>query len=241
MTTLINAPEGAAVKVARIGPAPEFIDKLRELGINQGAILTILKKQHKRWLYPGLLRINVNGEVCAISEPLAEMVLVEKDGKAVRLTELICGGKGKVFSEHGRVDEREILSKIGIGLDAVIEVIGQFPNDILVFDVGGQERKLSPNVATQIWISLDGKEIQLNYLPPSMLCEIVDTVSDGPGRQALHDIGFIEGQPVELKRHERVPVDQNVEDCALFLEFEGSPIRLKLELARQVWVEELQN
>jgi len=241
MTILKNAVEGAKVKVKKIGEAPWIRHQLNELGIYQGVVLKILEVQHKRWLYPGLLRIKVNDRIGVISQHLAEKVVVEKNGEIVRLANLYYGEKRTIFAEYGKLEEKELLSKIGIKAGAVIEVIGQLPDDLLVFDIEEEEKKLSPNVATQIWVSLNGMEVQLNYLPQNILSEIVDIVSNEPARQALYDSGFVKGKCIKLKQHEKIPVNQNIEECSLFIEHEGSLIRLNLELAKQVWVEKVLN
>lgn len=240
-TTLTNALEGAKVKVKKIGENPEIRYELRELGIKQGDVLKILEDHHKRCFYSGLYRIKVNGKVGVLSQHLAQKVLVMKNSEVVHLADLCQGEKSKVFAYHGELEERVLLREMGIKSGVFIEIIGHFPDDLLVFDVEGEEEKLSSGLATKIWVILRGKKIQINYLPQGVLSKIVNIVSCGRALQAFTDMGFIVGQFVKLKRHEEIPFDEGVDKHALFVEKNGSSIRLGLDLANQVWVEEVLN
>jgi hypothetical protein len=64
-------------------------------------------------------------------------------------------------------------------------------------------------------------------------------VSYGRALQAFTVKGFIVGRYVKLKRHESIPIDEGTDKRAVLVEKKGSSVRLDLDLAEQVWVEEI--
>ncbi|MFQ5864674.1 MAG: FeoA family protein [bacterium] len=238
-TRLKDALGGARVVVTKIGEDPEIRYKLNELGIKHGEILTILKDQPENWLWSGIFRIKINGKMGVLEQHMAELVMVEKDGKMVCILDLRQGEMGKVIEVQGELEEKALLMEMGIKPGASIEVIGQFPYDILIFEIEGEEKKLSPSLATKIWVTLKGKKVQSNYLPQHVLSKILKIVGDAQTLTTLTNMGFVEGQYVKLKRREEITYDLGICKNVLFIELHGLPVRLGLDLAEQVWVEEV--
>jgi Fe2+ transport system protein FeoA len=238
-TRLTDALEGARVRVKKIGQDPEIRYKLGEIGIKHGEILKVLKEQTQQWFWSGIFRIKINDKLGVLEQRLSELIVVEKNGNKVRLLDLRQGEMAKVIAVEGELEEKALLREMGIRAGASVEIIGQFPHNILVFEIEGEEKKLSQNLATKIWVTLKGKKVQSNYLPQHVLSKILKIVGNEQTVTALANLGFVKGQFVKLKRHEEIPHDLGFHTDALFVELHGSPVRLGLELAGQVWVETL--
>jgi Fe2+ transport system protein FeoA len=110
VTQLTNVLEGARVRVKQIEKDPKIRYELSKLGIEHGEILRILKGQSHQWLWSGIFRIKINGDVGVIEQHTAKLVIVEKDGRRSRLIDSYQGESGKVILDGKMLPLRKMVS-----------------------------------------------------------------------------------------------------------------------------------
>jgi len=235
---LVGIPPNVKVRVVKIEDDPEVKATLGYMGITEGTVLKILESPTPTSFIPGPFEIECNGFKGIIGQGMAETVVLEKDGKRLRLKELKAGERAKVVEIQGGEDIKDTLWNLKIEVGAELEVLRHLPDDVLLVRKGDTEIQLGEGKAAKLWVRDEGELKQLNYVEPNKPVTVARIDGGNLTRNDFAQLGIQGGDQILVERSREKSIRVANVDKAVFIEVEGHDIRLGHGIANKIWVEE---
>lgn len=189
------------VMVKRIDGGQEMKKHLEVIGVREGVELQVLatEVQHEH-VGPICLKM-ADGEVI-LSQGMADMVYVEKEGEMISLLQLEKGSKGVVKNIEAGKDFRAWMDELGIKEGTKVEFLRHVADDTLVFKAEGEEIKIGEGEASKILVEAEGKKFQATYIKEGNEAIIAKFMGGIKYRHKLEKLELEQGMGIILFRKE---------------------------------------
>ncbi|KAB3542996.1 MAG: ferrous iron transport protein A [ANME-2 cluster archaeon] len=202
MRSLKDVEPETTVVVKEITGGLDVKEHLEELGVTEGTGLEVLATEpvHVHW-GPIALRTNDQDEL-VIARGWADKIYVEKEGEITPLLVLEEGDTGTVRSIEGGKDFEGFLSEYGIVEGSELAFLRHVPDCTMVVSSGDAEMRMGEGQASKIFVTQDGKSIQLNHLKEGESSTVEKIVGGTHVKEKFEQIGLAEGSRITLLRRE---------------------------------------
>jgi len=182
MKSLKDVEPETTVVVKEITGGMDVKEHLEELGVTEGTELEVVATEpvHIHW---GPISLRTKDQ----DTPL--LVLEE-------------GDKGTVRSIEGGKDFEGFLSEYGIVEGSELTFLCHVPDCTMVFSSGGAEIRMGEGQSSKIFVTQDGKSIQLNRLKEGESSTVEKIVGGTHVKGKFEQIGLEEGSEITLLRRE---------------------------------------
>jgi Fe2+ transport system protein FeoA len=124
------------------------------------------------------------------------------EGEITPLLVLEEGDKGTIRSIEGGKDFERFLSEYGIVEGSELTFLRHVPDCTMVFSSGDAEIRMGEGQASKIFVTQDGKSIQLNHLKEGESSTVENIVGGTHVKGKFEQIGLEEGSRITLLRRE---------------------------------------
>ncbi len=202
MRSLKDVEPETTVVVKEITGGLDVKEHLEELGVTEGTGLEVLATEpvHVHW-GPIALRTKDQDEL-VIARGWADKIYVEKEGEITPLLILEEGDTGTVRSIEGGKDFEGFLSEYGIVEGSELAFLRHVPDCTMVVSSGDAEMRMGEGQASKIFVTQDGKSIQLNHLKEGESSTVEKIVGGTHVKEKFEQIGLAEGSRITLLRRE---------------------------------------
>ena len=202
MKSLKDVEAETTVVVKEITGGMDVRAHLEELGVTEGTGLEVLATEsvHVHW-GPIALRTKDQDEL-VIARGWADKIYVEKEGEITPLLVLEEGDTGTVRSIEGGKDFEGFLSEYGIVEGSELAFLRHVPDCTMVVSSGDAEMRMGEGQASKIFVTQDGKSIQLNHLKEGESSTVETIVGGTHVKGKFEQIGLEEGSEITLLRRE---------------------------------------
>ncbi len=202
MRSLKDVEPETTVVVKEITGGLDVKEHLEELGVTEGTGLEVLATEpvHVHW-GPIALRTKDQDEL-VIARGWADKIYVEKEGEITPLLILEEGDTGTVRSIEGGKDFEGFLSEYGIVEGSELAFLRHVPDCTMVVSSGDAEMRMGEGQASKIFVTQDGKSIQLNHLKEGESSTVEKIVGGTHVKEKFEQIGLAEGSRIILLRRE---------------------------------------
>ncbi|MEA1995641.1 MAG: FeoA family protein [Campylobacterota bacterium] len=187
------------VTVEKIEAGSEAKNYLKDLGIEEGAGLTVVATEPSR-VKTGPISVKIGGNDAVLGLGWADKIYIEKDTSILPILELEKGEKGIINRVECGKFLKDWFSQIGIEEKKEVEFLGHLPDDTLVFDIDDNEIKLGEGQASKFLVEYENETIQVNSLKEGNSGKISRIFSGTKFTEKLKNI--MEGKTITLVRRE---------------------------------------
>jgi len=138
-----------------------------------------------------------------VSQGWADKIFVEKEGAVLPLLRLEKGDRGVVKSIESGKDFSDWVSELGINEGNEVEFLSHIPDEILVLKLAEKEVKMGPGKISRVWVEIEGKTIQINYLEEGEKAKVSKVTGGTRHKQEMEEVGIKEGVEVTLVEREK--------------------------------------
>ncbi|MEA1893808.1 MAG: FeoA family protein [Euryarchaeota archaeon] len=204
MRSLKDVEAETTVIVKEITGGLDVKEHLGELGITEGTELEVLATEpmHVHW-GPIALGTKDHDELI-IARGWADKIYIEMDEETTPLLNLEEGDKGTVRSIEGGKDFEGFLSEYGIVEGSELTFLRHVPDCTIVVLSGGTEMRMGEGQASKIFVTQDGRSIQINHLKDGESSIVEKIVGGTHVMGKFEQIGLEEGSAITLLRKEIV-------------------------------------
>lgn len=202
MKRLTEVEPETKVVVKKIEGGSEIKASLGDLGIEEGTELTLLASEPVH-AHVGPISLRVADREVILSQGWADKILVEKEGAILPLLRLEKGDKGIVKSIEVGGGFKDWISELGISEGQEVEFLTHIPDEILVLKVDEKEIKMGPGRLSRVWVEVEGKVMQINYLEEGKKAKVSKVTGGTRHKQEMEEAGIREGAEIALVRREK--------------------------------------
>ena len=226
------------VKVTKIEGSMESNLKatLQDLGILEGVELTLLASEPIH-AHVGPISLKVADKEAIVSQGWADKIFVEKEGVTLPLLKLEKGDKGTVKSIEGGKDFENWVSELGIKEGSEVEFLAHIPHGTLVFKVGDTIIKMGQGRASKIWVEVEGKTIQINYLEEGKRAKVSKVIGGVRDEQEMIKAGIKAGAEVTLMGREPSELIPEKRGNYVLARIGDRMVTIGRGMAEKVWVD----
>lgn len=112
------------------------------------------------------------------------------------------GDRGNVTSIEGGKDFEGFLFEYGIAKGSDLTFLRHVPDRTMVFTVGGVEMRMGEGQASKVFVTREGKTIQINYLEEGEKAAVEKIVGGIHIKEKFEQLGLKEGAEITLLRKE---------------------------------------
>jgi len=176
-------------------------EHLEELGVKEGVQLNVVATEpvHVHW---GPISLAVGDQEIVIARGWADKIYLEKEGSMLPLLRQEEGDKGTVISIEGGKDFEGFLSEYGIMEGSELTFLQHIPDRTMVFTVEGTVMRMGEGQASKVFVTRDGKSIQINYLKEGEKAAVEKIVGGIHIKEKFEQLGLKEGAEITLLRKE---------------------------------------
>jgi len=201
MKLLKDIEPETTVVVKEITGGVDVKEHLEELGITDGVELEVIATEPVH-VHSGPISLAVADQEVIIARGWADKIYMEQDGEILPLLMLEGGDKGTVGSIEGGKDFEGFLSECGITKGSELVFLRHVPDRTLVFSVEGTEIKMGEGQASKVFVTRDGKSLQINYLKDGEKATMEKIVGGTHLKEKFDQIGLKEGSEITLLKKE---------------------------------------
>ncbi|MEA3442713.1 MAG: FeoA family protein [Chloroflexota bacterium] len=202
MGLLTEVEPETKVVVKKIEGGSEIKASLGDLGIEEGVELTLLATQPVH-AHVGPISLKVAGKEVIVSQGWADKIFVEKEGAVLPLLSLEKGDKGVVKSIEAGGAFKDWVSELGINEGSEVEFLMHIPDEVLVVKIDDKEIKMGPGRLSRVWVEVEGKIIQVNYLAEGKKAKVSKVTGGTRHKQEMDEVGIKEGVEATLIGREK--------------------------------------
>jgi Fe2+ transport system protein FeoA len=201
MKSLKDVEPETMVVVKEITGGLDVKEHLEELGVKEGVELNVVATEpvHVHW---GPISLAVGDQESVIARGWGDKIYVEKGEEMLPLLRLEEGDKGTVISIEGGKDFEGFLSEYGIMQGSELTFLRHIPDRTMVFTVEGAEMRMGEGQASKVFVTRDGKSIQINYLEEGEKAAVEKIVGGIHIKEKFEQLGLKEGAEITLLRKE---------------------------------------
>jgi len=201
MKSLKDVEPETMVVVKEITGGLDVKEHLEELGVKEGVQLNVVATEpvHVHW---GPISLAVGDQEIVIARGWGDKIYLEKEGSTLPLLRQEEGDKGTVISIEGGKDFEGFLSEYGIMEGSELTFLRHIPDRTMVFTVEGAEMRMGEGQASKVFVTRDGKSIQINYLEEGEKAAVEKRVVGIHIKEKFEQLGLKEGAEITLLRKE---------------------------------------
>ena len=204
MKSLKDVEPETMVVVKDITGGLDVKEHLKELGVKEGVELNVVATEpvHVHW---GPISLAVGDREMITARGWGDKIYVGKGGEMLPLLRLEEGDKGTVKSIEGGKDFEGFLSEYGIMEGSELTFLRHVPDRTMVFTIEGAEIKMGEGQASKVFVTREGKTIQINYLEEGEKAAVEKIVGGTHIKEKFEQLGLKEGAEITLLRKETPP------------------------------------
>lgn len=201
MKSLKDVEPETPVTVKEITGGLDIKEHLEELGVKEGVELNVVATEpvHVHW---GPISLALGDREMITARGWADKIYVEKEGEMLPLLRLEEGDKGTVKSIEGGKDIKGFLSECGIAKGSDLTFLRHVPDRTMVFAVKGTEMRMGEGQASKVFVTREGKTIQINYLKEGEKAVVERIIGGTHLKEKFEQLGIKEGAEITLLRRE---------------------------------------
>jgi Fe2+ transport system protein FeoA len=162
---------------------------------------------------------------------------MSKEETLLPLLMLERGDKGTVLAIEGGKDFKDWVSELGIKKGCEIEFLSHIAHESLILKIAGAELRIGPDRASRVWVEVEGRAIQLNYLEEGKTARVTKVIGGTRHRQQMEEIGLREGVEITLVGREPSVVSPLRRGNYVSAKLGDQLITIGRGMAEKVWVD----